>query len=247
MGAVFGVYLKYVGLSVVSGALAYSQITFPASGSPQVPLLAAGLLYVSLLNAVVAGMFKARRGMALIGKDRRTGQIPLWSYVVYSGFIVPTYCYTVLHTWLGKSKGVPVATEIRKGWWLGGRGGRELGKRWAGTVDLTVEFPEPCADQSLYYLSLPCWDGVPPTAEQLEEAAEFCAQHHPNGDIMIHCAHGRGRSTCTMCAAFVRAGFYDDWKGAFEAIKIERPVVRLNKAMKRALEDWTTKFQNAKR
>ena len=145
-----------------------------------------------------------------------------------------------------------MATEILSGWWLGGRYGNELGiSKWGVVVDLTVEFPEHCmVEDSENYVLLRCWDGVPPTPEGLEIAAQRCANFlgspTPSGStrlpIMIHCAHGRGRSTCTMCAAFVRAGLYDTWQAAFEAIKEKRSCVRLNGKMRRALTQWTERY-----
>lgn len=51
-----------------------------------------------------------------------------------------------------------------------------------------------------------------------------------------------GRSTTTMCAAFVRAGFCGTWQEAFRMIKEKRPVVRLNKKMKAALAQWQDKY-----
>ena len=38
--------------------------------------------YSAVLNGGIAVLFKLRKGMGLIGKDPRTGQIPLWSYLV---------------------------------------------------------------------------------------------------------------------------------------------------------------------
>ena len=51
--------------------------------SSLMPLLRLGtasiLSYSTLLNGAIAVLFKLRRGMSLIGKDRRAGTIPMWS------------------------------------------------------------------------------------------------------------------------------------------------------------------------
>jgi len=181
--------------------------------------------------------------MTIIGKNPKTGKLPLWSYILWGGFHGPTFLYTLIHTELGKRHGVPVATEVLPGWWLGGRYGAQLNKpHWAGTVDLTVEFPEQCKDTTDHYLNIRCWDGVPPTPAQLEEAAQMCAMACKKGDIMIHCAHGRGRSTTVLVAAVVRAGLFNTWEEAFEAVKKKRPVVRLNSKMRSALTKWATEY-----
>jgi len=118
-------------------------------------------------------------------------------------------------------------------------------KRWGAIVDLTVEFEEACIDQCKPggYLLVRCWDGVPPTPDELEMAAVHCARAHRAGEnLLIHCAHGRGRSTTCMCAAAVRAGLFATWQEAFEAIKVGRPVVKLNAKMRGALAAWQEKY-----
>ncbi|KAI2514010.1 dual specificity phosphatase [Fragilaria crotonensis] len=93
MGAVHGVYLKYVGLSAISYA-GYSMLVSGSGASDgrsltaneAMPLwkfgAAAVFGYSAILNGAIAVMFKMERGMWLIGKDRLTGQIPMWSYLL---------------------------------------------------------------------------------------------------------------------------------------------------------------------
>ena len=99
MGAVHGVYLKYVGLSACS-FVGYQFVTggpkplpllssdhrmllATSSGSESsiMPLLRLGaasvLSYSTVLNGTIAILFKMRKGMYLIGKDREAGTIPL--------------------------------------------------------------------------------------------------------------------------------------------------------------------------
>ena len=261
-----------------------------------VPSLILG--YSTLINGAIAILFKTEKGMSLIGKNRSTGTIPMWSYIVFFPFHIPTILYTKIHTQLFTMKTpllavtesnsnnnnktaasniatrstststdettsssadstiqyvkipVPVATEVQKGWWVGGCYGHKLNKDWAGVIDLTVEFPEKCRDRTLEYLSLPTWDGVPCTPEQLEYAANFAIKAKQQkelqyesegvvGDILVHCAHGRGRSTTVMCACLVKAGLYSNWEDAFEyGIKPYRPVCKLNRRMRQNLQAW---------
>mmetsp|Transcript_31424 Transcript_31424/g.75972 ORF Transcript_31424/g.75972 Transcript_31424/m.75972 type:complete len:305 (-) Transcript_31424:159-1073(-) len=293
MGAVHGVYLKYVGLSAISFCgyhmvmgnigpmdplpLSSDRLLLATSSSSQsaiMPLLRLGtatvLGYSTLLNGAVAVMFKLRMGMGLIGKDKQRGTIPLWSYLLLFPFHIPTYAYTYVHTKMGtmkpyskdseaKSKNkvskvpVPVASEIvQPGWWVGGCYSNQLNKQWAGIVDLTVEFPERCRPNTLRYLCLPTWDGVPCSPEQLEKAATFCIEAREEWkrlkdkgtvegepQILIHCAHGRGRSTTVMCAALIKMGFYSNYEEALEkGIKPGRPCCKLNSAMRKNLAEW---------
>lgn len=222
-----------------------------------VPSLVLG--YSVLVNGVIALLFKMEFGMGIIGKNRKTGKIPNWSYFVFFPFHLPTQLYTALH--LRKDKklveknGVvvhkcPVATEVQPGWWVGGCHGHELDKEWAGVIDLTVEFPETTIKRTRAYLSMPTWDGVPATPEQLEEAANFAvrAKEDGNGDILVHCAHGRGRSTTVMCACLVKAGLFETWKEAFEkGIQPQRSVCKLNRRMKQNLAAWQERFIDGKK
>jgi hypothetical protein len=213
---------------------------------------AAVLGYSTVLNGAIAVMFKLEKGMGLIGKDPKTGQIPMWSYVIFFPFHVPTIIYTHIHTRLGtmkvktsdgktKRETVPVVSEVQPGWWVGGCYAHEINKEWGGIIDLTVEFPERTKTQ--FYLSIPTWDGVPATPVQLEEAATFAVEARKHGDVLVHCAHGRGRSTTVMCACLVKAGLFNTWEEAFEkGVKPGRPVCKLNGLMKKALTAWQNEY-----
>jgi protein-tyrosine phosphatase len=95
---------------------------------------------------------------------------------------------------------------------------------------------------------LPTWDGVPATPEQLEAAATFAAAARQHGDVLVHCAHGRGRSTTVMCACLVKAGLFPSWQEAFEVgIKPQRSVCKLNSMMKKNLTEWQATYFDGKK
>jgi hypothetical protein len=205
--------------------------------------------YSAFLNGVIAILFKLEVGMSFLGKDPKTGQIPLWSKILFFPFHLPTRLYTYLHMQKDKGK-VPVATQVLPGWWVGGCYAHELhDQNWAGVIDLTVEFPESTIHRTKSYLSLPTWDGVPASPAQLEEGATFAvAAHETGGDVLIHCAHGRGRSTTLMCAALVKAGVYPTWEEALEqGIQPARPVCKLNRRMRQALTEWQAIYVDGKK
>lgn len=272
MDTVHGVYLKYVGLSALSfvgyswmlrddhagGRLTLAEFLGQASRSIAQSatlmgrvLLVLALGYSTILNGAIAILFKLERGMFIIGKNRKTGEIPTWSYFIFFPFYLPTLLYTYVHTNIGTQviekdgkrieEVVPSASEVQPGWWIGGCHGHELNKDWAGVIDLTVEFPETTINRTQAYLSIPTWDGVPASPEQIEEAANFAVAAHRQGDVLVHCAHGRGRSTTVMCACLVKAGLYPTWAEAFEnGIKHQRPCCKLNARMKDNLTTWQT-------
>ena len=78
-----------------------------------------------------------------------------------------------------------MASEVQPGWWVGGCYAYQLNKKWAGIVDLTVEFPEKCRNDTLRYLCLPTWDGVPCSPEQLEKAANFCIEAREEWERLV--------------------------------------------------------------
>jgi len=277
MGAVHGVYLKYVGLSAVSyagysfcvgslGPMAPPSERILATSSDESALLpilrfgtASFLQYSAVLNGTVAVLFKLRRGMSLLGKNRAEGTVPLWSYLLYAPFHIPTYLYTYIHTKRGSMKlengervPVPVASEVQPGLWVGGVFSDQLNKQWAGVIDATSEFPERCRQSTVKYMCLPTWDGVPASPDQLEVAAQFVVEARENwkslaekGEVegephvLVHCAHGRGRSTTIMCAAMVKLGLFPSYEQALEkGIRPARPVCKLNKMMRDALSEW---------
>jgi protein-tyrosine phosphatase len=276
MGTVHGVYLKYVGLS----ALSYAGYSILSSGDGSttehydstttrttsqtwantISIMVLG--YSTIINGMIAVLFKTERGMSLLGKNQTTGKIPVWSYVIFFPFHIPTLLYTHVHTRLGLHKSkindidnkkssyctVPVASEVQPGWWVGGCYGHELGKEWGGVIDLTVEFSEPCRNHTKQYLSAPTWDGVPLSPADLESTASFAVEARKDGDVLVHCAHGRGRSTTVMCACLVKAGLFDDWKVAFEkGIKPFRSVCKLNKRMRENLTAWQEEYVDGKK
>ena len=122
MGAVHGVHLKYVAMSI-------SCVNVARSIDSEARFIAwSAFWYCAVLHALIAACFVLRVGMPLIGKSTRTGQVPWWSYVIFWGFHLPTWLYTDLHTRHSVSRGTPVATEVVPGWWIGGRFGDRLKK-----------------------------------------------------------------------------------------------------------------------
>lgn len=232
MLTVYGVFLKYAGLSMAAGL--FSSVS-------ENQILRMISLYVALINGVVTIGFLSNVGATWLGK-RGDGSLPWWSLILWSGFIAPTWLYTMIHTFLGKRyHSVQEADEVLDGWWLGGRYAdvvKDRPRRFSGIVDLTCELPERLAQCTDEYKLIPVWDGSPPSPDLIEEAAAFCVASRRNGQVLIHCAHGRGRSTTIICAALVKAGRFENWRDAFAACKLRRPVVRLNAKMRAALETW---------
>ena len=235
MGAVHGCSLKYIALGALYGGTAFATQIDDQDHS----FLTFTLIYSSFINFLIALLFHLQIGTFLLGKSPQ-GTIPLWSYIIFLPFHLPTYLYTKIHTELGCYNGIPVASEVADGWFIGGRYGDRLKLTWGGVIDLTTEFPESCETKN--YLNIKCWDGTPPSPEEIERAANFGVMARKQGRVMVHCAHGRGRSTCCMVACLVKAGLYKSVELAFSGVKPNRPCVKLNGRMRRALEEWENKY-----
>ena len=107
MGAVHGVHMKYVAMSI-------GCVQTARSIDSEARFIAwSAFWYCAILHALIAACFVLRVGMPLIGKSAKTGQVPWWSYVIFWGFHLPTWLYTELHTRHSVSTGTPVATEER--------------------------------------------------------------------------------------------------------------------------------------
>eukprot|EP00519_Triparma_laevis_P006198 CAMPEP_0182496708 /NCGR_PEP_ID=MMETSP1321-20130603/5304_1 /TAXON_ID=91990 /ORGANISM="Bolidomonas sp., Strain RCC1657" /LENGTH=269 /DNA_ID=CAMNT_0024700375 /DNA_START=44 /DNA_END=853 /DNA_ORIENTATION=+ len=267
MGAVHGCHMKYVGLGAFfaystylvtseSVALPDSLTSIFDSYSPLdfKTALTYWLVYAAALNLLIGLCFKLRIGQSFLMKNRTDGTIPLISYIIFHPFYIPTHLYTYIHTVIGKSHNVPVANEVLSDYWVGGRYGSELSvPLWSVTVDLTCEFQESCINNTVKYVSSPVWDGTPPSVDEVERCAvairdgwsgssQNKSSASNSGPVMVHCAHGRGRSCMIACAGLVKSGRAGTWEEAFEVVKKGRHVCKLNKGMRVRLTEWTKKY-----
>jgi protein-tyrosine phosphatase len=178
---------------------------------------------------LVVGLAVAARWTPLLGK-RVDGTVPWWSYLLFW----PWHLVVRASAWWFRRDGV--LTEVAPGWWLGGWPHRgDAFETWPAVVDLTCELPRrsPSSD----YLCLPTWDVTPPSPQALEAGVAFLLEHRRRGrPVLIHCAHGRGRSTVLLLAALVASGDHPGWQEALAAVRRGRPQVRLSRAQQRALE-----------
>jgi hypothetical protein len=207
------------------------------------------LLYFAVVQVFMAGLFVLRRGEWLLGKDLATGQLPVWSYVLWWPFHLVNLLYVFFMTEVRRRKQqVQPTTEILPGWHCGGWF-TESAAIAAGVpasamavVDLTTEFPERLSTP--HYCAVPTWDGTPPTMEQFRRATDFLgAQHAAGRPAVVHCAYGVGRGPAMLIAAFVRLGIADSVDAALAMVKSRRPCVRLNRTLRKALAEWETEVK----
>lgn len=197
--------------------------------------VAAGLGYCSLVHAVVTLMVAKDCAPWIIGKTK-DGRIPGWSYAVWGPFHATNRVFAHIAK-KRKSGGVDVgvATEVYPGWWLGGWHSWELGHKYSAVVDLCCELPERC--EAKQYMCCANWDGIL-HQEDIAAAAPFLAEASKDGPVLVHCAHGVGRSTATIVAALVEAGHFETTDAAFAHCKKLRPVVRQSSRLRAPLLKW---------
>ena len=82
MGAVHGVHLKYLAMSATCATGAWRIGALEAPDHPDHLLLAKiafpCLVYAALTHALITTCFLLRRGEWILGKDEKTGALPLW-------------------------------------------------------------------------------------------------------------------------------------------------------------------------
>lgn len=78
-----------------------------------------------------------------------------------------------------------------------------------------------------------------PTVQQIDRGIKWALEQQSAGrPVLVHCAHGHGRSLVVMCAILVVSGQAGDFLEAYRLVKAQRPKVRLNGRQHCALVQW---------
>jgi len=209
---------------------------------------------------MIGTLFLLGRGEWIMGKNER-GFMPLWSMMLWWPFHFLNQAMIFLKRKVLKPN-VPDANAILDDLFLGGWQcdnvlKRVMQKRFEdggmlktkpmlpAVIDLTVELPERILPgERSAYLWLPVWDGNSPNVAQLDTAVAFAKKHMSKGSpVVIHCAHGVGRSTTAMCAVLIESGKARTVDEALAIVRKSRPIARLNSLMKSSLQNWLASRQ----
>lgn len=77
---------------------------------------------------------------------------------------------------------------------------------------------------------------------------QWAAQQRAAGrPILVHCAHGHGRSATVLCAILIAEGRARGVDEAEAMLKAERPRVRLNWRQRQALKQWLAQREAAEK
>lgn len=78
-----------------------------------------------------------------------------------------------------------------------------------------------------------------PTTQQIDAGVKWALRQRDSGrPVLVHCAHGHGRSLVLMCAILVVSGRAGDFLEAYRMVKAARPRVRLNNSQHASLVRW---------
>uniref|UniRef100_A0A7S2TG31 Tyrosine specific protein phosphatases domain-containing protein n=1 Tax=Lotharella oceanica TaxID=641309 RepID=A0A7S2TG31_9EUKA len=211
-----------------------------------------GLVRKILLHCAVSGLAislastNSLNHVELLGKQP-SGKIYWWSYGLFLPFHV---LYRLrLHTRRAIISEPLSCGDASSQWHIGGWPHKDsaLPPSVQAVVDCTCELPRTYDvgpnHQVKDYLCIPLWDSSGPTPGQMEAAAKWAAlQHHQNRSVLVHCAHGHGRSAAVLSAALVRAGKASSCMDAFRQIQAFRPKAKLNGAQRASLLGWARVF-----
>lgn len=114
---------------------------------------------------------------------------------------------------------------------------------WGSIIDVTNELPKIASCKK--YLNIPSWDGCPPSVSNIRVAVEF-AKTAPK-PILIHCAHGKGRSVMVAAAILSSLGFTRDYKESIAVCKSLRPQSRVNHRMQEVLSRWQAERKSSEK
>ena len=170
------------------------------------------------------------RRPGLLGK-RPDGHFPLWSFALFGPWHLVTRLIAHAIRRSGEDHHI---SEVTPGLLVGGWPHRaDQFDAWPAVLDLTAELPR---RGSQTYRCIPIWDHTEPSIDQLNDALEWIAAQ--DGPVLIHCAHGRGRSATVAVAALVARGAVSTWTEALTLLVEARPTTRLTREQRRVLERW---------
>ncbi len=187
------------------------------------PLVAVPLLWAGLATTYVSAAY-------FLKKPHMLGKM--------GGSRVSTAALLPYHAFV---RGTAVATqrfflqqraEVVPGLWVGSwpRGGAPDHAQ----LDVTAELPR--RGEALRYHCVPMLDGAAAHPEHLEQAVLQAVRWRAEGlPVLVHCAHGRGRSVAVVCGVLMAEGRADNWQFAYEIVRQARPAAHLTRAQQRML------------
>ncbi|KAF4677076.1 hypothetical protein FOL47_003527 [Perkinsus chesapeaki] len=186
------------------------------------------LLWIGVVHTTTAFLNATQLYPGFPGKSRTTGALNplrtvlLWPFFLFQWCYVATAFLVQLSLSGGWNPGDSYA-EVAPGLFVGDIMASAFDRQWDAVLDVTNELPR--LSSSRDYHCIPTWDGTAPTVAQLDEACNYIQpllkkdkSNNHNERVLIHCAHGKGRSVTVMTAVLVGLGIEPDWRSAYNTV-----------------------------
>lgn len=134
----------------------------------------------------------------------------------------------------------PILQRVGEGWYIGG---------WPPSKEIIPEGPLSIIDCTNEYqrtverpyICLPTWDTQGVNASNIKKAVDFALEQRKLGRaVLVHCAHGHGRSAGVILACMIVAGDVQTIEEGLRQIQEVRPKVKLNGMQRRNLQKYLT-------
>lgn len=114
-------------------------------------------------------------------------------------------------------------------------------------LNMCLEFPD-LMGVPLARHRIPVLDGTAPSVARLRDAVAWCQGHRAAGrSVLVHCAHGHGRSALVAAAVLLASGQASDPQQALEQLRAARPGVNVSPRQRAALEAYEASRQAPQR
>ncbi len=206
------------------------------------PLLGAGVAffaYALAAHSAVVGVLFAWLSLALVGVGivyaldtpsafgkRADGTLAPLSSLLWAPFLAMV---RTVHALQKRALREPASHEVAANLFVGRRPhARELPQDIALVVDVCAEMPASrgVREKSGAYVFVPALDATAPRVDQIARAVD--AVLATTGPVLVHCAVGRGRSAMVAACVLVARGEHATIEEAEAAMRLRRPVIRLN-------------------
>ena len=150
------------------------------------------------------------------------GQMSLAARWLYAPYLIGAWINSRLWT-----RGIPVASEVADGVWIGRRPDAKSLKALGidHLIDLAAELP---ATKHVAATSIAMLDLVPPGYAELQQAAEAIErERHAGKRVLVHCALGFSRSAAAVAAWLLHSGRAQGVDDALARVRRVRPSIVL--------------------
>uniref|UniRef100_A0A061SJ91 Dual specificity protein phosphatase diacylglycerol catalytic region n=1 Tax=Tetraselmis sp. GSL018 TaxID=582737 RepID=A0A061SJ91_9CHLO len=229
--------LSLVVASVASSVGVSTYIMRRCLPAPAVLLLGQTSVVGICVAIASSGRFSAQT-TKLLGK-MASGKFYWWSYPLFW----PYHSGLTLKLWVQRKFSSEASfNQVAKSWYIGGwpQTEQDIPCGDVAVIDCTCEL---LRRHNRPYLCLPTWDCQGPAPSLIDEGVNWAIQQKSCGrEVLVHCAHGHGRSCVVLCAILISQGLADTIDDALTIVRSTRERAKLNANQRRALVEWQNRI-----